>query len=269
MGIVAVVVGIYLAILVVLWSMQERISFPAPKAPLPDPVQTLGLGEKVELRMRDGTPLVGWYLPPLAAASSRPKFAGLLWFYGNGENIAAIWPIIRDFRPPHAGVLVVDYPGYGGSGGRTTEGGLYEAADLAYEFLVQRPDVDRHRIYVYGRSLGSAPASHLAATHEVAGMILESPFTSARAMAARHYKIFPRSLVRLQLDNLDRAKQIHCPTLVFHGNADMLVPIEMGKEVAAAVGGPVEFVIIEGSGHNDTYDIGGKAYRDKLAAFVK
>ena len=49
----------------------------------------------------------------------------------------------------------------------------------------------------------------------------------------------------------------------------MLVPMRMGQEVAAAAGGPVELVMIEGSGHNDTYDLGGKTYRDKLAAFVK
>ena len=269
MGIVAVVVGIYLAILVVLWSMQERISFPAPKAPLPDPVQTLGLGEKIELRMRDGTPLVGWYLPPLAAAAPRRPFAALLWFYGNGETIAAIWPIIRDFRPPQAALLVLDYPGYGGSGGRTTEAGIYEAADLAYTALTQRPDVDRHRIYVYGRSLGSAVATHTATAHEVAGMILESPFTSARGMAARHYKIFPTALVRLRLDNIARIQKIRCPTLIFHGNADMLVPIDMGKEVAAAAAGPVEFVIINGSGHNETYDLGASAYREKLRGFVR
>jgi fermentation-respiration switch protein FrsA (DUF1100 family) len=62
---------------------------------------------------------------------------------------------------------------------------------------------------------------------------------------------------------------IRCPTLIFHGTADMLVPMRMGQDVAAAAGGPVEFVMIEGSGHNDTYDLGGKTYRDKLAAFVK
>jgi len=269
MGIVAAVAAIYLVLLALLWAMQERMTFPSPRAPLPDPGQTLGYGEKVELRMQDGTQLVGWYLPPLAAASPPRPFAAVLWFYGNGENIAAIWPILRDFRPPHAALLVVDYPGYGGSGGRASEAGIYEAADLAYQALLQRPDVDPHRIYVYGRSLGSAVATHTAATHQVAGMILESPFTSARAMAARHYRIFPRALVRLRLDNLGRVKQIRCPTLILHGNADALVPIEMGKELAAAAAGPVEFAIIDGSGHNETYDLGGKAYRDKLAAFVK
>jgi len=269
MGIVAVVAGIYLAILVVLWSMQEQITFPGPKAPLPDPVQTLGYGEKIELRMRDGTLLLGWYLPPHAAVLSPRPYAAVLWFYGNGENLAAIWPMIRDFRPPHAALIVVDYPGYGGSGGRTTEGGLYEAADLAYEFLTKQTEIDRDRIYVYGRSLGSAVATHVAAKHKVAGLILESPFTSARAMAARYYKIFPRALVRIRLDNLARIKQIDCPTLIFHGNADLLVPIEMGKELAAAAAGPVEFVMIDGSGHNDTYEMGGTAYKNKIAAFVK
>ena len=267
MAIVLGLAGLYVVIAGLLWALQERITFPAPRAPLPDPVATVGSGERMELRMKDGTRLVGWYLPPSRRPS--PPFAAVLWFYGNGETIAAIWPIIREFRPPNAALLVLDYPGYGASGGRTTEAGIYEIGDLAYEALRARSDVDPRRIYVYGRSLGSAVATHVAATHDVAGLILESPFTSARGMAARHYRIFPRFLVRIGLDNLDRIARIHCPILIFHGTADLLVPITMGRAVAAAAGGPVEFVMIEGSGHNDTYDMGGKAYRDKLAAFVR
>jgi fermentation-respiration switch protein FrsA (DUF1100 family) len=38
--------------------------------------------------------------------------------------------------------------------------------------------------------------------------------------------------------------------------------------VAAAAAGPVEVVLIHGAGHNDTYDIGGRAYRDKMWAFI-
>ncbi|HZE95338.1 MAG TPA: alpha/beta hydrolase [Gemmatimonadales bacterium] len=269
MAIVLGIAGVYVVLSAVLWALQEKITFPAPRAPLPDPAQTLGYGERIELTMHDGTKLVGWYLPPLRRPSPPSPSAALLWFYGNGETIAAIWPIIREFRPPNAALLVLDYPGYGGSSGRATEAGVYEAGDLAYDALLKHPDVDRQRIYVYGRSLGSAVATHVSATHDVAGLILESPFTSARGMAARHYRIFPRFLVRLGLDNLDRIRRIRCPILIFHGTADMLVPITMGRDVAAAAGGPVEFVMIEGSGHNDTYDMGGKAYREKLAAFVR
>ena len=279
MAIVAGILGVYVALCVVLWALQERITFPAPRSPLPDPAQTIGYGERIELRMHDGTRLVGWYLPPKDAEGRRKTpnelrrpsatSGGLLWFYGNGETIGAIWPIIRDFRPSDAALLVVDYPGYGASEGRTTEAGIYEAGDLAYDAVVSRPDVDGRRVYVYGRSLGSAVATHVAAGHDVAGLILESPFTSARRMAARHYKIFPRFLVRLGLDNVGRMPSIRCRTLVLHGTADMLVPMKMGREVAAAAAGPVEFVMIEGAGHNETYDLGGNAYKEKLAGFVK
>jgi fermentation-respiration switch protein FrsA (DUF1100 family) len=267
MAIVVGLAGVYIVLSVVLWALQEKITFPAPRAALRDPVEAVGYGERIELTMHDGTKVVGWYLPPLHRPS--PPSAALLWFYGNGETIGAIWPIIRDFRPPNAALLVVDYPGYGASGGRATEAGMYEAADLAYNALIARPEIDRQRIYVYGRSLGSAAATHTAATHEAAGLILESPFTSARGMAARHYRIFPTFLVRLKLDNIGRMPAIHCPTLVFHGTADILVPIKMGREVAAAAGGSVEFVMIEGAGHNDTYEMGGNTYKAKMATFVK
>jgi len=263
------VAGVYLAVVVALWALQERITFPAPRAALPDPTRVIATGERIELVMQDGTRLVGWYLPPAASSTAALPTAALLWFYGNGETIGAIWPVIRDFRPPNAALLVVDYPGYGASGGRTTEAGIYEAGALAYQALASRSGVDPDRIYVYGRSLGSAVAIRTAADHPAAGLILESPFTSARDMAARTYRVFPLFLVRLKLDNLETIRRVHCPVLVFHGTADMLVPMDMGRRVAEAAPGPKEFVLIEGAGHNETYERGGRSYRDKLAQFVR
>jgi fermentation-respiration switch protein FrsA (DUF1100 family) len=265
MGVIWGIAAAYALGLGVLWAFQERITFPGPRGAPPDPKDVLGYGERIELRMSDGTLLRGWYLPPNDAGAS----PALLWFYGNGETIADIWPIIRDFRPPHAALLVVDYPGYGASDGRATERGVYEAAELAYQALAARPGVDSARIYVYGRSVGSAPATAVAASHDVAGLILESPFTSARQMAARHYRLVPRFLVRLRLDNLGAMARVRCPVLVFHGTDDVIVPIKMGRELAAAAPGAVEFVMIDGAGHNDTYAVGGKAYRDKIWAFVR
>ncbi|HVH67268.1 MAG TPA: alpha/beta hydrolase [Gemmatimonadales bacterium] len=284
----------YVGLVILAWLFQERLAFPAPRAAVPDP---RGVGvensERVELVSGDGTKLVGWYLKPeveeargglgrLGKADSEwsnlpqppqppPTSPGLLWFYGNGENVAAIWPIVREFQPPGAAVLVVDYPGYGGSAGRTTEAGLYAAADAAYSALVARRDIDPRRIYVYGRSLGSAVASYTAAHHPTAGLILESPFTSARDMARNLYALLPRFILRLRLDNLANVKNAHCPTLVLIGDADRLVPPRMGLAVAAAAGeggGPVEVVMIHGAGHNDTYEIGGTEYRKKLWRFV-
>lgn len=264
----------YLLLVLLAWRFQERLAFPAPRARVPDPAHVgLSDGERITLQLQDGTRLAGWYLAPPTGglADGRTggrKAPGLLWFYGNGENIASIWPVLRDFRPPGAALLVVDYPGYGESEGRATEGALYTAADVAYAALAARPEVDPERIYVYGRSLGSAVATYTAARHRVAGLILESSFTSAREMSRRHYPILPPFILRLGLDNLSRIARIRCPVLLFHGTADQLVPAAMGRRLAAAAPGPVELVLIQGSGHNETYDVGDGAYREKLAAFV-
>src|SRR6266700_4734371 len=281
----------YLVLLLLAWRFQDRLAFPAPRASLPDP-REVGVenGEEVELVSADGTTLVGWYLKPEVRGGWRrlgevdavrsnllkppptsptsPTSPGLLWFYGNGETVAAIWPIVREFQPPGTAVLVLDYPGYGGSGGRATEGALYAAADAAYAALRARPDVDPQRIYVYGRSLGSAVATYTAAHHPVAGLVLESPFTNAAAMAKYHYGLLPRFLLRLSLDNVANVRRVSCPILLFHGDADRLVPTAMGMAVAAAAAGPVEVVLIHGAGHNDTYDIGGRSYRDKMWQFI-
>jgi len=267
----------YALLVLLAWGFQERMAFPAPRGSLPDAIALNRLGaQHVELVMRDGTRLAGVYLPPphstqLDGHASSPRAkrgAGLLWFYGNGENIGAIWDIVVAWQPPGVGVLVVDYPGYGASGGRATETGIYEAADLAYHALVRREDVDPARVFVYGRSLGTVAATHTAATRPVAGLILESPFTNAREMSGQHYGLFPRFILRLRLDNLGTIARVRCPVLVFHGTADLLVPPRMGEAVARAAPGPVELVWIEGAGHNSTYEVGGRRYRDKLWEFI-
>src|SRR5436190_613928 len=272
MLVLRILIGVGLAytlLLLVAWLFQDRLAFPAPRAKLPDP-KRVGVenGERVELVSGDGTKLVGWYLRAVDLHRPSPPSPALLWFYGNGETVAAIWPVVREFQPPGTAVLVLDYPGYGGSGGRATEAALYAAADAAYAALATRPGVDPQRIYVYGRSLGSAVAIYTAARRPVAGLILESPFTSAAAMARHHYGLFPRFLLHLSLDNLTAVKRVDCPILLFHGDADRLVPTAMGMAVALAAPGPVEVVLLHGSGHNDTYEIGGRAYRDKMWAFI-
>src|SRR5207248_3705730 len=144
--IVRIAIGLvlaYLVLLVLAWLFQERLAFPAPRAPLPDPTRVgVADGEKIELVTKDGTRLAGWYLTPITVgaqhaaplhgAEQRGDAPALLWFYGNGENIATIWPIVHEFQPPGAALLVVDYPGYGGRGGRATAAGMYGGAGAAH-----------------------------------------------------------------------------------------------------------------------------------------
>jgi fermentation-respiration switch protein FrsA (DUF1100 family) len=258
----------YVALVVLAWRFQERVAFPAPRGPLPEPSdRDLPDGQRVAVTTADGVQLYGWFLPPAPAPTESRGAPGVLWFYGNAETVGDLAPIVRELRPPGTALLILDYRGYGESGGRTTERGLYLDARAAWEFLVARPEVDSTRIAVYGRSLGGVPAMYLATERPVRAVVLESPFTSARAMAREHYRIVPPFVLRLSMDNLARARRLSAPLLVFHGTADRVVPFAMGKAIADAAGG--ELVTIDGADHNETYVLGGAAYRAAVHRFLE
>ena len=268
LGIAAAGLVAYLLIALLAWRFQDRMAFPGPKAPLPTP-QSLGIadGERVSITTTDSVTLRGWYLPPNPLPSDATRAPGLLWFYGNMETVEGIAPILRAYRPPGVGVLALDYRGYGSSDGTPSEAGVYLDAEAGWQFLATRAEIDSARIAVYGRSIGSAVALYLATERPVRSVVLDSPFSSGRAMAEEHYPFLPQFLNRLSLDNLKRAGELTVPLLVFHGTDDRIAPIEMGRAVAQT-GRAETLVEIEGAGHNDTYLLGGEMYRERLHEFL-
>ncbi len=257
----------YLAVLLLAWLFQNRLALPGARARLISPAQAgLPDGEIADLTTADGVRLRGWYLPPNPVPTGGPA-PGLLWFYGNMENVTGLAPIVRWLRPPGTALLILDYRGYGESEGSPSEQGLYRDADRAWAYIVSRPQVDSTRIAVYGRSVGSAPALYLATTKPVRALVLDSPLSSAADMAREHYPFLPRFIMRLSLNNLERAARLTAPLLVFHGTQDDIAPPWMGRAVAEA-GHARELVLIQGAGHNETYDIGAEAYRKKVHDFL-
>ncbi len=261
LGLLALVWGV---VVLAIFLLQTRIAFPGPNSPDRSPADAgMPDGRRVTLMTSDSVRLTGWYLPPNPAPSG--PAAAVIWFYGNMETIADLAPAIRWLRPPGIALLIVDYRGYGQSAGRPTEAGLYRDAEAAWAFLTAQPELDATRIGVYGRSLGSAPALFLAVERPVRAVALDSPFSSGRDMARSHYPFVPTALVRLELPNVARAARLSVPLLVLHGTNDRIAPIRMGEAVAQA--GRGELIRVEGSGHNEIYDVGGDMYRERLWRF--
>ena len=103
----------------------------------------------------------------------------------------------------------INYRGYGASEGKPGESAL--TADALGDLRrgdAKRDDVDPRRIVVFGRSLGTAIAAHLAAERPVAGAILVSPYDSLAAIGRKHYPWLPVSLLlRHRFDALPDAKR--------------------------------------------------------------
>ena len=223
--------------------------FPAPGAGAPAAAAVPEMAVH-KLVAADGVVLVAWYAH---AASGQPT---LVYFHGNGGNIADRGPRVRPFINAGHGVLLLSYRGYGGSKGRPSEDGLYADGRAALDFLAGAgvlPD----RVVLLGESLGSAIAVRLASERRVAAVILEAPFTSAADVAASAHPFVPaRWLVKDRYASIERIADIGVPLLIVHGEADRIVPARFGRALLAVAREPKRGVFLVGAGHNDLPSFG-------------
>jgi hypothetical protein len=170
----------------------------------------------------------------------------ILYSHGNAEDIGNIrFSLDRLYRKGFS-VFAYDYHGYGTSQGKAGEKTAYMDADAAYNYLVNNRKVSSDKIIVFGRSVGSGTATYLAQQHDIAGLIMESPFLSAFRVSTR-IKIAPFD----KFDNLKRIGKITCPVLIIHGKEDRVVPFRHGKKLYQKANEPKLNLWLDGLGHND------------------
>lgn len=254
----------YLAIVLVVYVAQDRMVF-LPSAKLLGAPADVGMAfEDVNLAASDGVRLHGWWVP-----ATGPSRGAAIFFHGNGGNISYCFETIAILREGlKLDVLIFDYRGYGRSGGKPGEPGVYRDARAAWDFLADEKKVPPEKIVLWGRSLGTAVASQLAGEVRPAALVLESAHRSVPAMGAEVYPWLPvRLLCRLRLDNVAHLARVRCPVLVIHSPDDEMVGIGHGRTVFAAAPEPKEFLEITGS-HNEGFLTSGGLYLDGAERFL-
>lgn len=207
--------------------------------------------QEIELKTSDGLKVYAWYAP---APPGRPTVAV---FHGNGGSLRSQRYRLSYFKEAGMGVLVLGYRGYAGSDGWPSEEGLYTDARTAIAWLNANGVADSS-IVLYGESLGTGVASKMATEHKVAAVVLESPYTSLIDVAAWQFPYIPvRWLMWDRFDTLSRIGEVSAPVLVMHGDKDVVVPQDFGRQVFAAAKAPKESLWLEGRGHNEIFDNGG------------
>ncbi len=199
----------------------------------------------------DGTRINAWFV------RAQNPIAHVLYAHGNGGNIGDRSPILALLAAAGLDVLTFDYRGYGRSTGRPSERGLYLDARAARRALLARPGVDPERVVYLGKSLGGAVVTELATEFAPAAMILMSTFTGLRDAARAVYPFIPKPLVPDAFPSLRRIRSLDVPVFVMHGDADELLPVDMGRALHAAASEPKRLCIYPGAGHNTLVSIPG------------
>ena len=184
--------------------------------------------------------------------------------HGNAEDALSTLDMLELLAEGGYTVASVDYPGYGLSDGSPDEAGCYRNVHRLYDWLVETRGFKPEEIIVDGFSIGTGPATELAATCPCGGLILEAPFLSA-----------PRVVTRVRLlpvdpfPNLKRIGDVKCRVLMIHGTGDRVIPYSQGQELFKLANEPKRFVSVEDGDHNTLVDdMGFDNYYELIKEFV-
>lgn len=267
---------IYLVAFSALLAGCNGVFFYPDRAQMLSPDQ-LGLKyEDVYFPASDGTRLHAWFLPAPGEARGT-----ILFLHGNAENISTHIMSVRWLPARGFNVFLLDYRGYGASGGEPSMQGVQQDADAAMRALLSRRDVDPGRIVVFGQSLGGSIAiynvAHSPYRRHIRALAVEGAFASYRGIAREKLADFWLSwplqypLSWLVSDRYSPAAAVArispIPLLIIHGDRDVIVPVGNAQRLFALAREPKQLWVLPDVGHIQAFQ--HAEYRERFVAWLK
>jgi alpha-beta hydrolase superfamily lysophospholipase len=255
-------VALYLAACTLLYLVQARLLFPGAFMPLPPGIEAEGAALGLQTFNLGTTGGESIHLLHWAQAPARPI---VLVFHGNASYPEDYGFLYGDWIAAGYGVVAPVARGYPRSSDAPDGEGMLADALAVRDWIART--YPGHPVFVFGQSLGTGQAVHVAAHRDVAGVILISPFQSMLSLAAEKMPWIPMRLLlaspfRSDLD----VPRVKAPILIFHGDQDTLIPIGHGRALASLAKAPVEFEVVWGAGH--AAGLFGLPMIDRIAIFL-
>jgi uncharacterized protein len=185
--------------------------------------------------------------------TTQPSKGLILYFHGNADNLQRWGEYAVDFTNLGYDVLMLEYRGFGKSTGSPNEENLYADASTLLQWA--QTNVPHSRLIIYGRSLGSAVATHLATEVTPALLILETPFDEIKGAIYPTFRPFLYFLsARYTFSNKENLPKVKSRKIIIHGTDDWVVPLSSALRLKPLLGPKDQFVIIEGGGHKNLRD---------------
>ena len=205
--------------------------------------------EEVQIETSDNINLIGWF-----HKKDLNRFKTVVYFHGNAGKLENRIHKLNHFKDIDVNFLIISWRGFSGNSGKPTEKGLYEDGKSTIDWLKNIGLSDKD-IVIYGESLGTGIATHIAQNRKFAGLVLETPFTSMVDAAKNVYPYIPVGiLLKDRYENEKKIKHINIPILVMHGEADQIVPFKMGKKIYEIANKPKYSYFTKYDNHMMEYD---------------
>ena len=244
---VVLVVVIYLAALGVLYFKQRDFQYDPTGKVMTLAEAKLPQAQMVAIPTTDGAVVNGWYEAPTAG---RPV---ILFYKGNADSFTAEHERFEAWTKDGYGFLAFDYRGFPASPGEITQQHMLDDSIAAYDWLKAK----NFPIVVWGRSLGSGPATYVASERAPDALLLETPFLSAVDVAFDRYPFMPVYwLMKDQFPVKDWIGKVKAPVYVVHGTNDHTIDVHHGRAVYALAPNKYGLWIVDGADHGDLWKDG-------------
>lgn len=247
LGLVGLVVLIYIAAVGYMYVMQRHFEYdPSGRVYTLGETKLTGV-QKVQIPTTGGALLTGWYHAP---SGGKPL---ILYYKGNAGSFTYEFARYEQFEAAGYGFLAFDYRGFPTSPGTITEAHVLADALAAFGWAKAKG----FPIVIWGRSLGSGPATYVASLRKADALLLETPFDSAVSVARDTYWYMPVHLLMEDQYRVDEwIKNVTEPVFVAHGTADTTIGVQHGRRVYALAPNKYALWIVPGGTHTDLWQRG-------------
>lgn len=245
--ILAIVTLIAIAILLMLYFGQEKLIFFPDKLPKDHKYSFDHKFEEHFIKVDDKTELN-------ALLFKADLSKGLVFYlHGNAGNLDS-WGEVADlYLEQKFDVFILDYRGYGKSNGKiSSEAQMTKDIQIAYDFATK--SYDENKIVIIGYSIGTGPATNLAANNSPGKLILKAPYFNLSDLVHRYFPIVPTFILKYKFKNNKNLVKIAAPIYIFHGDRDEVIYYESSVKLSKFLKKDDKFITLKGQTHNGIND---------------
>ena len=205
--------------------------------------------KEVSIVIENGKTLHGWYV-----LGDKPTDKNIIYLHGSKGNASLYLGGIKQLHKAGANILIVDYEGFGNSGGKASIKNTITDAIAMYDYLIYKQIARPENISLFGYSYGGAIAIELALKRKVHAILLESSFSSLRDIATSRYSFLASLLVPNDLLNSKKnIKRIDVPVIIAYAGNDQIIPIAHSKNLFTSANLPKYLFEIKNAQHHNIF----------------
>jgi len=257
---VIIFISIYLISLILLYFYQEKLLFVSDVLTKDYKFKFEAFYHEKNLETEDHKILSGLLF-------KADKSNGVVFFLHGNAGSNNSWGFIHSiYTALNYDLYLLDYRGYGKSEGKIeSEKQLYSDVQQAYNMIAK--EYGEEKIIIIGQSLGTGPATMLAARNNPKTLILLTPYFSMSHLVRQKFRIVPDFLLKYKFRTDDFIEHVKAPIAIFHGNKDLLINHSASLKLIKLCKPDDQIFIIENLGHNGIHD--NQLYHEKIKEVLK